>query len=467
MKKHRNFPQVLTSATSLYRFAPNEVVHPTTEAEIIEVLHQARQKGLKVRAIGAIHSQAPIPVTDGICLVLDRYNRLVTLEDSRVTVQAGMKLWELNELLAQQGLALPTLGAIAEQTVSGAIATGTHGSSVYCPSLSSYVTHVRLIRADGSILEIASSEEIFAAVGVSLGMLGIVSTLTFECVPAFSLQSQLQILPMKTLIQRFAEINCDHKYVDIKYSPILDQAQILLVDPTQEFFSENSGLNSHRKGKIQRRISNWITAGFLRLFETHRFNWLQKRIVEHYEKTAYATPAGRSDFVLTHFETANEDLEELIPVSDMEIGVPYDQASNALTCLRNYFIQTQKFPSMSVHIRCSAADNFWLSPAYQRAVCWIEFFEYPRTGQFFQEMVQLLQPFSCRYHWGKEFSVNPTYLQQQYEKWHDFLRLRQEWDPDELFANSYLKKYFYPHRVATSLSVWQEMGSKKNNQTHF
>ena len=52
---------------------------------------------------------------------MDRYAGLVGVEGQHVTVQAGMKLCVLNDVLAQHGLALPVHGTIAEQTVSGAI----------------------------------------------------------------------------------------------------------------------------------------------------------------------------------------------------------------------------------------------------------------------------------------------------------------------------------------------------------
>jgi FAD/FMN-containing dehydrogenase len=128
--------QVLKSAVSLYSFAPAAVVHPTTENEIVQVVQAAAQQDLKVRAIGSLHSLAPIPATEGVCIVLDQYKSLVTIEGCLVTVQAGMKLWELNEVLAQHHLALPVLGTIVQQTVAGAISTGTHGGD---RSLSGYL----------------------------------------------------------------------------------------------------------------------------------------------------------------------------------------------------------------------------------------------------------------------------------------------------------------------------------------
>lgn len=49
-----------------------------------------------------------------------------------------------------------------------------------------------------------------------------------------------------------------------------------------------------------------------------------------------------------------------------------------------------------------------------------------------------------RCHWGKEIQLEPAYLRQRYEKWDEFLGLRQAWDPQQIFANNSLNYFFKP-----------------------
>jgi D-arabinono-1,4-lactone oxidase len=253
---------------------------------------------------------------------------------------------------------------------------------------------------------------------------------------------------METFLQEFDQIQQTNRYVDMRYSPITDTVQLSLINPATEILQENGGWYPMVKTKQEWKRTDFINKLAQRLFLTHRVNWLQRWGFQQYDQTVYACPYGRSDFVLTHFDATsgdligNGDLEDLDPVSDMEIAIPYTQAQAALTCLRNHFHATQRYPSMHIHIRCAAADNFWLSPAYNQAICWLEFWEYPRTGKFFQEMVELLKPFHFRGHWGKQIPVDPTYLKQQYDRWSDFLELRQAWDPTRIFSNVCLDHYF-------------------------
>lgn len=444
---------VIKSAVSLYSFSPRAIVHPGTEEEIIQVVRAAAQQRIKVRAIGSLHSAAPIPATGGLCVVLDQYKSLVKIEGSLVTVQAGMKLWELNQILAEHHLALPVLGTIVQQTVSGAISTGTHGGSLHHPSLSGAVRALRLILADGSVLEVDRTHELFNAAIISLGLLGIVSTITFECVPAFSLESKVCAMPMASFLQQFDAIQQTNQYVDMRYSPITDTVLMVLMNSPVNPIWQDRGWQPIVKTKQQWKRTDTINKWAQRLFNTHRVNWLQRWGIQQYEKTVYASPAGRSDFVLTHFDATSDDLisrgetEELEPVGDMEIAIPYALAQEALNCLRNHFHKTRRYPSMHIHIRCTAADQFWLSPAHQQAVCWLEFWEYPHTGKFFREMVELLKPFHFRPHWGKQIPVEPAYLKQQYDQWAGFLSLRQCYDPDRLFSNDCLDRYFEPEFI--------------------
>ena len=53
--------------------------------------------------------------------------------------QAGIRLHRLNSALEELGLSLRNLGATAEQSIAGAIATGTHGTGTGLGSVSAQV----------------------------------------------------------------------------------------------------------------------------------------------------------------------------------------------------------------------------------------------------------------------------------------------------------------------------------------
>ena len=54
------------------------MVHPETEADLVQAVRLAAEQNLPIRAIGSLHSAVPIPATNGICIVLDRYRRVAS-----------------------------------------------------------------------------------------------------------------------------------------------------------------------------------------------------------------------------------------------------------------------------------------------------------------------------------------------------------------------------------------------------
>ena len=109
-----------------WTFRPSTIVYPESAAQLQAVVASAR----KVRVMGSRHSWSKGIHTDGTLVSLDRMSRLVRVdrENLRVTVQAGIKLGDLIARLEEYGLALTNLGSIDEQSLAGAISTGTHGT---------------------------------------------------------------------------------------------------------------------------------------------------------------------------------------------------------------------------------------------------------------------------------------------------------------------------------------------------
>ena len=116
----------------------------------------------------------------------------VDRERRRVRVLAGTPLHVLNPALQALGLALPNLGDIDRQTISGAIATGTHGTGTRRQGIAAAVSGLTLVLADGSTLECSAEvePEVFAAAGVGLGALGVVTEVELQCVPAYRLHAK-------------------------------------------------------------------------------------------------------------------------------------------------------------------------------------------------------------------------------------------------------------------------------------
>ncbi|XP_027765981.1 L-gulonolactone oxidase-like, partial [Empidonax traillii] len=156
------------------------------------ILDLARQRGRRVKVVGGGHSPSDIACTDGFLLHLGHMDSVLQAdrEKLQVTVEGGILLSRLNAALDELGMALPNLGAVSEVTAGGVIGTGTHNTGIAHGILPTQVVAVTLLTASGDILECSESRnsELFPAARLHLGSLGVVLSVTFQCVPKFQLR---------------------------------------------------------------------------------------------------------------------------------------------------------------------------------------------------------------------------------------------------------------------------------------
>lgn len=171
---------------------PKAIYTPATEQEVLEILD--RHHGQRIRCVGRLHSWSRAVECNDVLLDLRHFNQVNPLSDGEelsVSVGAGCQIKHLLlELERRKNWTLPSLGLITEQTVAGAVSTGTHGSGRN--SLSHYVVSVRLAHYDSAtgkatVTEISSGDALRAA-RCSLGCLGVILNVKMLCRPCYNVE---------------------------------------------------------------------------------------------------------------------------------------------------------------------------------------------------------------------------------------------------------------------------------------
>ena len=137
-------------------FGAMSVQVPESVAELKAVVKDAASP---CRVVGRGHSFSPMAeCADGTLLSLARLNGVLNFQAptkhsiGSITVEGGATYTEVIRFLDGRG-ALRNLPSCPQFTVSGAIATGTHGSGVHAKSLACDVSMVEFIVADGSTVQ--------------------------------------------------------------------------------------------------------------------------------------------------------------------------------------------------------------------------------------------------------------------------------------------------------------------------
>jgi xylitol oxidase len=97
-------------------------------------------------------------------------------------------------------------------------------------------------------------------------------------------------------------------------------------------------------------------------------------------------------------------------------------------------------------VRTVAADELWLSPAYQRDSVAFHFTWRPDVVgvlNLLPDVEAVLEPFEPRPHWGKLFATDAQVLRSRYERRRDFVGLAHRLDPGGKFRNAFVDQYVF------------------------
>ena len=223
----------LANQWGTFRYNAAELAKPTNVEEVVALVRRAAERGLRVKPFGGGHSFNAIIGTGGIAVDLSAMRNVlaIDLDNATMEVEGGMTICDIIEAGDLAGLHFPSLGSWHSQSIAGAIATSTHGSSMTWGSLSDLVLAVEAVLADGSVVRYESGEEL-RAFRCNLGHLGIVTKVKLQLTPAFWLHCSHETLPDEQGFAEIAERSKAAEYVNMLWLPYLETAAIRTLNRT-------------------------------------------------------------------------------------------------------------------------------------------------------------------------------------------------------------------------------------------
>ena len=170
-----------------YTYSTDRLDLPKTVNEVRELV-KSRQP---LKALGARHSFNGIADSTGDQISLKYFDQMAVDPKARtVAVGAGVTYGRLAPYLDAQGYALHNLASLPHVSVVGACATATHGSGNKNGNLSTAVSAMEMVTADGEVRVLSRERdgERFRGVVVALGGLGVVTKATLDVQPTFQMR---------------------------------------------------------------------------------------------------------------------------------------------------------------------------------------------------------------------------------------------------------------------------------------
>lgn len=391
-----------------------------------EVQQLVRQLGPQ-KALGSKHCFNNIADSPGIQVSTKQLSSVVELdaENELLTVEAGARYGDFSELLHEQGFALHNLASLPHITVAGACATGTHGSGVNNGNLATAVRAVELVRPDGELVTLDSDHPDFPALVVGLGAFGIITKVTLAVEKTYDVSQQVFLdLPMASLRNNFAAILASGYSVSLFTDWMDGKVNEVWVKRRGDVYYQPLGDNFYGATAATRNLHP--------IAEMSADNCSEQMGVP-----------GPWYARLPHFKmgftpSAGKELQS-------EYFVPRSNALDAIGAIEE--MKDIIYPQLMIsEIRTIAADDFWLSPCYQRDSVALHFTWKQNSEEVMALLPQIeaaLAPFDVRPHWGKLFTLDPAVLQSRYEKYPDFALLARQYDREGKFRNQYLDTNIY------------------------
>ncbi len=414
--------------------APVEIVRATSESELVGAVRGAARRGIRVRAAGAGHSFTDCACTDGVMIDTSRMNRILAVDRERrtATVEAGIRLYELGPRLAEAGLALENQGDIDRQSISGAIATATHGTGITLPNLPAQIVGLRLITARGEALDIDAERDrkTYLAARVSIGALGIISAVTVQCVPLYTLHRHDAPLPLGETLERLDQHVAENDHFEFFVFPY---TEIALTRRMRRSNEEPSPPARWKRLLEEQLLENNVLGAICRVGRlapslAPRLNRFVAGAVSesHVEDRPFRVYATR----------------RAVRFTEMEYAIPRQHAREAVERVLE-LVPRRSLPILfPIEVRFSAPDEAYLSTAQGRETCYIAVHQYSgmEFESYFRAVEEIMDSYGGRPHWGKRHYQRAATLRERYPDWDRFQQVRARFDPGGVFANDYTRR---------------------------
>ena len=436
-------------------------VAEVVEVDSLEVLtaavRRARDLGRALCIAGGRHAMGGQQfVTGGTVLDTRPLKRVLALDHERglVEAQAGIQWPELVRQLAGTGWGIRQKQTGADRlTLGGSVSANSHGRGLAWPPLVADVERLRLVKPDGSVVACSRDEnaDLFRLVVGGYGLLGAIYSVQLRLAPRVKLERVVEIAEIERLSAAFGERIADgFLYGDLQFA----------VDGRSDDFLRRGVFSCYRPVPEDTPIRADQHA--LAREDWQRLLWFahadKTRAFEEYARHYLAT-SGQiywsdlhqlADYVDGYHEELDAITGASVPATEMisEVYVPRESLADFMAAAAEDFRRNEVDVIYGTIRLIERDDETFLAWARERFACVIFNLHtvhsevgIAHSAAAFRRLIDLAierrGSFFLTYHrWASIEQVEACYPQ-----FRDFLRLKREHDPDEVFQSDWYRHY--------------------------
>jgi hypothetical protein len=445
------------SATPAQRHAP------TTLEELIAIVKGARARGQRMRVAGNSHSWSPLVPTEGVMISMQHFDAIHLSHDRRtVTMQAGVTVDAFAQFLLANDVCQPSgvgIGLGAAQ-YGGVVSTGCHGSGIQQQSVSDWVVGLEIVTADGEVRSFSlekDGDRVMNALRLSLGMCGVIHTITTKVEPMFRVHVVESKEPLSSTLAGLEALVMDNDYAEVSWMPFNDRVWVQKANRTDAPITRDGF--APPDNPFMDLVYKAGSAMALSAIETDpsmtpsilKASFLALDPGDYVAKITHYVHCADYRFFLDSYKIS--DIEVIFEIDDR-----FDSVRNAFAIAAakiDQWAAAGRYPlNVTLGFRFIKDSDALLSPARgNRITCMVEIFSYHRTDLFETFAGELATEWMAelpraRPHFAKGFqfmkTAIPTMREAFGEQLGSFMDVRTELgvDPDNLFSNTILDELF-------------------------
>ncbi len=336
-----------------------------------------------------------------------------------VQIRGAVTYGALIPELGAYDLAVHNLASLPHISVAGAVATGTHGSGDTNGNLATAVRSVELLLASGDVITVGRDDPRFAGTVVGLGALGVVTGITLDLQPSWSMHQQV------------------HEDLNIEEWAANFDAISALGDSTSAFTRWDTTIEQlWIKSDAARPLPEDVLGSPPSAVDRHPIRALSADACTEQRGIIGSWADRLPHFKLGFTPSAGDEVQSEFFIDRRHLP----DAARALCSIE----AVMRDALLISEVRTVASDDLWMSPHQGRDSVAFHFtwvLDNDMAASAASAVWRALEPFGVRAHWGKVAPFGPDVLG-EYEHADAFIGLADDLDPEGRFRNEWFDRIF-------------------------
>lgn len=452
--------KIVNDVTKLNPIPVRDIVQPKT---IEDIQNAVKNHDGPISIGGGRFSMGGQTATNGTLFIdMSGMNKVLAFskEKKEITVQAGARWKDIQQYVDPHGLSVRIMQTYNNFTVGGSLSVNVHGRYIGEGPLIGSVKSIKVILADGQLVEASpeKNKDIFYGVIGGYGGLGVIVEATLSLADNVTIERTTKKMPIEDYYAYFKEnIRNNPKVVfhngDIYPKEYKNVNAVSWIESDKPLTDSAPFKPIKDSYWLENIVFFWITE--LPFGHWVRENWIEPHI--------YSSPA----VVKRNYE-ASYDVSELEPASRklstyvlQEYFIPVDKFDEFVPKMREVF-QKNDVNVVNVSIRHAHKDKGSIMAwARQEVFAFVVYYKQgvspdarDATGKWTREMTNQILSVGGSYYLPYQPHATQAQFRAAYPNFDAYAALKQKLDPDYKFRNKLFDKYYHPDQAEQS--VWNE-----------